>query len=625
MLARITITVGEGAPLVCDLRPGQAVVLGRHRTNTIVLQDRHASRRHAEVFAEGECWLIRDCGTLNGTKVNGARIVEPVPLEHGHEIGIGDTRLRFTFEPMENGLRPPLFTTSRPPALNPAAPKGKGTTGNGNVELSSEFQTILQVDELTALCSFMTASVEETSPRALIERALEVVHSHVWATATGFLSLDPEEPLPKLVLPDRANVDIHLSRQLTRQAQEEGRPIWLASQGESRSREDSLTSLTDALCVPLRAEGVPLGALHVYKCGSVFTERQLRFCEVLAGYLANSLHVLRSRRMLAAENSRLRVCAAAADEALIGTSPALEKVREHILRVAPRSCIVLIVGESGVGKELVATALHRQSPRDDGPLVAVNCAAIAASLSDAALFGHCAGSFTGATRSQPGFFEQADEGTLFLDEIGELSLECQAKLLRVLEGKGFRAVGATEDTLVDVRVVAATNRDLEQMVREGKFRQDLYFRLGIPIRVPPLREHAQDIPALASYFLDKLSHEYHRRLELTPAALARLQAFSWPGNVRQLRAVLESTVLMTDSNLLDAQGLILPETTLQEKRDMENDPPPTLNLVELEVWAIRQALNQTGFNVTAAAEILGIHRDTLGLKIKKYDLKRKDA
>jgi transcriptional regulator with PAS, ATPase and Fis domain len=345
----------------------------------------------------------------------------------------------------------------------------------------------------------------------------------------------------------------------------------------------------------------------------------------LAGYLANSLNVLRSRRMLAAENSRLRTHSPVGDDELVGSSPALLKVRMHIARVAPRPCTVLIVGESGVGKELVASALHRLSPRRDGPLVTVNCAAIAASLSEAELFGHREGTFTGAVGDRPGFFQQADEGTLFLDEIGELSLECQAKLLRVIEGKGFRPVGATSELRVDVRVVAATNRDLEAMVREGGFRQDLYFRLGIPIHVPPLRERAEDIPALASYFLRKLSLEYRRQLRLTEAAITRICECPWPGNIRQLRAVLENAVAMSDADTLDAGDLVLPLPDTRGGDAADGLPRlPYLNLEQLEVVAIRQALRETRGNARAAAEKLGIHRDTLGLKMKKYDIRRNE-
>jgi Nif-specific regulatory protein len=415
-----------------------------------------------------------------------------------------------------------------------------------------------------------------------------------------------------------AKVDIHLSRQLTQKVQREGRRVWLHTQADELPETDSLLSYKDAVCVPLRTgaeAATALGALHVYKSGNGFTEREVHFCEVTAGYLAASLSLLRWQRSLEAENKRLRDRSAAADDLLLGDSPPMRQLRQHIARVADRPCTVLIVGESGVGKELVALSLHRKSRRCDGPMVPVNCAAIAATLPEAELFGHCKGAFTGADRDRAGYFQQADEGTLFLDELGELPLELQAKLLRVLETKGFRPVGAVEEVHADVRVLVATNRNLEQEVQEGRFRPDLYFRLGVPIRVPPLREHAEDIPGLVRHFLDKLAVEYHRKVEVTDAALRRLQAFNWPGNVRQLRSVLENAVAMSDDYLLDAGHLLLPTddgcTSAQQ---------PPLKLEKLEAWAIRQSLGRTGGNLSQAARLLGIHRETLANKMRKYGI-----
>jgi DNA-binding NtrC family response regulator len=424
--------------------------------------------------------------------------------------------------------------------------------------------------------------------------------------------------MPKLVLPELAAVDIHLSRQLTQRAQQSGQLVWLGGGGADESHSDSLLVYKDAVCVPLRAGATPLGALHVYRASRSFSEREVRFCEVLAGYLAKCLHLLRVRRNLEAENSRLRVHAPATEDVLIGASPALQQLRQQIERLAPRPSTVLIVGESGVGKELVALALHHQGPRADMPLVTVNCAAIPGNLAEAELFGHCRGTFTGADRDRSGYFQQADEGTLFLDEIGELSLECQAKLLRVLETKRFRPVGADGETKVDVRIIAATHRDLEDLVRQGRFRQDLYFRLGIPVCVPPLREHADDIPALVSHFLPRLCQEYRRPARLTAAALHRLQAYPWPGNVRQLHSVLENAVAMGDGDTIDARDLHLPAESL-----LTSDGPSVLNLEEMEARTIREALRQTGANISQAAELLGIHRDTLAAKMKKYDIRRK--
>jgi Nif-specific regulatory protein len=438
------------------------------------------------------------------------------------------------------------------------------------------------------------------------------VATQTGATITGFLSLDKDDPLPKMVLPEAARVDIHLSRQLTDKVQKEKRAVWLGAAGEFQQNE-SLLPFQDALCLPLVAEGTPLGALHVYKSGKFFSERDLRFCEVVGGFVANSLGRLRARRALEAENSRLRAHAPVSEK-LIGDSEALRQLRQFIARAAPRQSTVLIQGESGSGKELVAQDLHQQSPRRNGPLVVLNCAAIAPALVEDELFGHVKGSFTNAITDHPGLFQQADEGTLFLDEIGELSFDCQVKLLRVIEGKGFRPVGGVAEIRTDVRVIAATHRDLDKMVREGKFRQDLYFRLCvIRLQVPPLRAHAEDIPALVDYFLGLLAKENGRHVRLTEAALARLQEYEWPGNVRQLRAVLESTVVMSDRDTIDAGDLLLPAPALA-------DHPPSLNLEEVEAWAIRQALQRTGDNKTQAARLLGIARETLICKRKKYKI-----
>jgi DNA-binding NtrC family response regulator len=603
MHARLTIQSGRGAPPCYDLPADQPVSLGRNHENTIVLYDEHVSRFHATIFQEGGRWFIRDLKTRNGTRVNGALIDSPTVLEGDPEIAIGDIRLRFTAESADQ----PEVTPTQAADVTRVPAAGA---------VSDRDPTALQRDELDALYVFMAASVEEADPRALVERALDTVLAQTRASLAGFLSLDPDEPLPRMVRPQLAKVDVPLSRQLTQRVQRDARPVWLKTQTVEGSdgENDSLVAFTDALCVPLRAEGAPLGALHVYRAGACFTERDLHFCVVLAGHLAGCLGLLRAQRRLQAENSRLRGHAVA-DE-LVGDSVAMRQLRQLITRAAARPATVLIQGESGVGKELVARALHLQSPRRNGPLVAVNCAAIAPSLLESELFGYRKSAFTGADRDYPGLFEQADEGTLFLDEVGELSPECQAKLLRAIESKSFRPVGATAEVHVDVRIIAASNRDLDREARAGRFREDLLFRLRvIPMAVPPLRDRQDDVSPLVEFFLDKLALEWHRRVRLTEAALARLRVYSWPGNVRQLRTVLESAVALSEKDVLDADDLRL-------SPEVSAPVPPSLQLDELEAWAVRQALRRTEGNVTQAARVLGIVRDTLTSKMKKLGINR---
>ena len=602
MRAHVKIEKGEGRPNVCNLDPEQTATLGRSLDSTIVLHDEHVSRRHAEIALQDNRWLIRDFETPNGTRVNGERIEGATILEDGQEIGVGGVTLRFLLGVAENGA---------------STDSAGASAGAELLHLFDPKAATLHADELSALCRFMSLSVEENDAQALIARALQIIHSQTRATAVGFLSFDPEEPLTKMVVPETHRVNLRLSRHLTQKAQAEGKSVWLQSGPRpDQPTSESLLGFTDAMCFPLRAEGGVFGAVHVYKADVCFGDRDLRFCEVLTGHLADSLRLLRLRRTLEAENSRLRRLAPASEQ-IIGDSAAIQELCQLISRAAPQPFTVLIMGESGAGKELVALALHRQSPRRNGPLVVLNCAAIAPTLIEAELFGYRKGAFTGADRDHPGLFQQADEGTLFLDEIGELPMDVQAKLLRIIEGKGFRPVGATAEVKVDVRIVAATHRDLAKEVRENRFREDLNFRLQvIPIRVPPLRDHAEDIPALVDFFLGRLAVECRRKVSLTDSALRRLQSYSWPGNVRQLRSVLECSVALGDRDTLDVADLRLPDE-VSGGRSSDGNSPPSLDLEELETWAIRQALQRTGGNITQAAKILGCVRDTLASKIKK--------
>jgi len=602
MRGRLTLIEGEARPEVLELAPDKPASLGRSRDNSIIIPlDEHTSRLHAKISFENGQWMVRDFG-LNGTKVDNERIDQVAELDHGMEVRIGDVRFRFTL-PEKVGLSSVhKISADRLEATN-------------TIPLST---TKLHMDELSTLCQFMAAAVEAKDPHELVNHGLLTIQHQTGACLVGYLSLDPTDPLPKMVVPETATVDVQLSKLLTRRIQREGKPVWLGGDSApTRPASESLTPFSDALCLPLRAAGEALGAVHVYKSSSAFADKDVRFCEALAGYLAHGLHVLKERRKLEAENTRLRSHLSASDD-LLGDSPAMVNLRSRITRAATQSFTVLIQGECGTGKELVALALHRRSPRNNGPFVVVNCAAIPSSLMEAELFGYRRGAFSGAERDHPGLFQQADEGILFLDEVGELSPDCQAKLLRVIEGKAFRPIGATSDIKTDVRIIAATNRTLEAEVKAGRFRQDLYFRLKvIEIDVPPLRDRPEDIPYLVQYFLDKLAVECRRTVNLTPAALKVLEQHGWPGNVRQLRALLESTVAMSDVDTIDADGvkrMLSPHTI--------TDAPPSLNWEELEHWAVEKALKQTGGVVSQAATVLGMSRDTLHSKIKKFGINR---
>ena len=305
----------------------------------------------------------------------------------------------------------------------------------------------------------------------------------------------------------------------------------------------------------------------------------------------------------------------------------MNAVCETIRRVAPYDINVLITGESGTGKELCARALHNNSLRRAGPFVAENCAALPDELLAAELFGHRRGAFTGAVADRVGLFEQADGGTLFLDEIGDMSAALQAKLLRVLQEGEVRPLGGTERRRIDVRVIAATNRDLEEAVREGSFRRDLYFRLRVlEIQVPPLRKRPEDIRDLALYFLQRFRSETGRKLKgFTRRAMQKLLEYRWPGNVRELKNVIERAVVLCQAELIDVDDLALSHIPAAHESGevvMEQRPFEPRSLAEMEKEHIAATLESTGWNKSRTAAILGIERSTLDRKIRKYGIVR---
>jgi len=301
-----------------------------------------------------------------------------------------------------------------------------------------------------------------------------------------------------------------------------------------------------------------------------------------------------------------------------GDSPPMQRVKEDIEQLAGSRVAVLVLGETGTGKELVARAVHERSPRADGPFVAVNCAVISEALLESELFGHEKGSFTGADRRKPGRFELADTGTIFLDEIGELPVASQAKLLRVLQEQEFERVGGTRTIRVDVRVVAATNRDLSAEVAAGRFREDLFYRLNVvPLSLPPLRARKEDIPPLVECFLERYSRENHKTVEgFTDEAMNCIMRHEWPGNVRELENCVERGVVLTREPVIPAS--LLPFETTADEFDSTGDLTARVDAFERRI--IAEALRTNGGNATRAAEALGVSRSTLRYKIEKYNL-----
>lgn len=314
---------------------------------------------------------------------------------------------------------------------------------------------------------------------------------------------------------------------------------------------------------------------------------------------------------------------------IIGNSAAIKAVFEKIKKAADTKSTVLILGESGTGKELLAKAIHYNSSRRDQAFVVIDCGAIPDHLLESELFGHLKGAFTGADRAKKGLCEEADKGTLFLDEIGELPLDLQSKLLRLLQEHTFKRVGDTKQTPVDIRVIAATHRNLEEEVKAGRFRQDLFYRLSVvPLHAPALRERKEDIPLLAHFFLKKYSKEYRRDIQsIDPQVMNKLVHFEWPGNVRQLQNLIEQMVVMSEASVLGMDQLppplnSLPLTEAPVLSDEEWDLKKALAKIQAytEECMIRKAMNHTKHNKTRAAELLGISRRALIYKVQEYKI-----
>jgi transcriptional regulator with GAF, ATPase, and Fis domain len=537
MKARLTIEAGDARPEQLDLEPNQAASMGRSRDNTVVLRSEHASRLHAKVLFEEGRWQVQDF-SLNGTLVNGNRVQQRADLEHGQEIRIGEIRLRFTLDDHTPSTQALRQTTME---------RKEWSTGSMST-------TRLHASDMSVLCAFMAAHIGCREPQQLLREALTLLQTQSGARATGYLSADAADPLPKAMQPDGANFDNVFSRHMTRRAQRDGKTIWLATEvGESRPT-DTTKEITDAICVPVRSNGVAIGMLHCLRKGDYFNDRDVRFTEAMADFLAGTLRGLQDRHNLSVEVARLRAHPPAVDE-LIGDSGPMVRLRQEIAQLSTKPLPVLVRGEPGVGVELVALALHKQSPRSGGPFVAVLCSAIAPSLLETELFNTRPG---GGANPDPGYSLQADSGTLFVDEVADLSSDAQNRLLRLIDDKTIRLASSKEETHADVRVVCATQADLQALVANRKFNRGLLEKLNqAVIDVPPLRTHLEDVPYLVQYFLDKLAIECRRQVAITDGAMHKLKAYTWPGNHRQLRAEIESAVLRSTRDVIDDRDVLV--------------------------------------------------------------------
>ncbi len=604
------MTVGARAGVSFLLDPTEENRIGRDPECTIALGDPLCSRVHAVVVQDNNAWRIRDAGSRNGTYVNDQQIDEAV-LADGHNVRIGSTEFEFHLTE-----QPPTVDSQAEIALTETIVKNQPIFGQTAEPYSvAALSDSRRREELLLLYQFSIKLLACESPDEVVRTSLELLLEWTHATVAGFLWLSDEGDLrPRMLIPPDAAQHVTLSKSLTEMVCQQKQAIWVTNQKAGEPMEP-LQHYADALCVPLAHADTILGAIHVYLEQGRFRQSDFNFAISLANITTVALVRARRERSLTTDYQHL--IAKLPDQGeIIGQSPAMLELKSKISRMARATGCVLITGESGTGKELIARALHQASSRADRPMLCVNCAAIPPDLMDSQLFGHKAGSFTGADRDHIGFFQQADLGTLFLDEVGEMTLEGQAKLLRILEHHPFLPVGAQQEVSVDVRVITATNQDLQSYVRQRKFREDLYYRLTVfELCAPPLRERGEDIGALVDFFLDHFRRQHGRPgLKLSKSAREKLLAYPWPGNVRQLRNVIDSAVVLAEDREIKVADLGLHAPVNGE-----------LESLKLDVWErrlISEALSRAAGNVPDAASLLGIGRATLYRKIEQYGIAR---
>lgn len=591
------------------LRDQSPNMIGRETSSCeIVLNDVHCSRNHAVIWKEGGSWWVEDKGSSNGTYVNGQKI-DQAQIADGNRLTVGQTHFVVRFVP--DFIESPTSVENYTPTIIYEESVNPDETGQ---YFLSQLDGVSSGRTLYHMFRLSFRFLECDDPEEIVRESMEFLLNQTNASLVSFLWADDEGNLrPKAIVPEHLAHKVEINELINRLVSREQHSIRVDL--VAPSNPGSAGQFADTICAPLVYNNETKGGLYLFREKGRFENEHYQLCRALANVIARALVKVRRQSILQLDHERLRRKLGEFDE-LVGESRPMEELKNRIRRVSRATGCVLIRGESGSGKELVARALHQASMRRDRPMLSVNCAAIPDDLMESQLFGHKKGAFTSADNDHIGYFQQADAGTLFLDEIGELTLEGQAKLLRILEGHPFLPVGGTKEVSVDVRVIAATNRELREYVEDKRFREDLYYRLCVfEMHVPPLRERGSDIELLVNHFLDHFTRQHGRSgLKLSPEARDRLLSYQWPGNVRQLRNVMDSAVVMAEGDTILPDDLPL--------RGSSNSGFESLRIDFWERKLIQEALSRTSGNVPDAAKLLGLSRATLYRKVEDYGIAR---
>ena len=613
MQPRLLVISGSLTGTVRPLIDGQ-VSIGLDESDELCPIDAVVSRRQCTIDQVGEEFEIADPGSHHGTFVNGIPVRHKV-IKHGDTIRVGKSELVFLVHDDEKA----------------------GTSGTRLNEAASVslLETIL-VEQTAALPTFadhvghmardLTAlfrisniinSVRDVEllQRELLQLIFEVIPADSGAV---LLQSDIEEDPSSIITWSRkpgAEKPIEIQSELVHRA------IWERS-AVFAGADEGLSEMQNILCLPLVAVEKTIGVIYLAsrRPAPAFRDDHIHFLDSVSRIAAVTLENILALDALRSENKQLKA-ELNSDGRLVGDSRQIRQVEDFIARVAKSDSTVLIRGESGTGKEVVARAIHQKSPRHERPFVAINCAAIPETLFESELFGYEKGAFTGAAGMRKGKLEAAGDGTLFLDEIGELPSPMQAKLLRVLQQKEFERVGGTNSIPFKARVLAATNKNLEQAIKSGEFRQDLYYRLNVvSVHVPPLREHREDISLLALYFAAKYAEKSERPFKgISLEARRLLMGYSWPGNVRELENAIEHAIVLGLTEEILPEDL--PEGMLEEQSGALTGSRYHAELNESRKELIRSALGEANGSVAEAARLLGIHPKYLHRLVRNLNLK----
>jgi transcriptional regulator with GAF, ATPase, and Fis domain len=610
---------------------GPEVAIGRDPDNTLRLEDSAVSPHHCRIALRGDTFILTDLDSLSGTFVNGIPVKQR-ELKSGDELAVGSSVFLFEAEKSETALSSPVRMSdddapnAKTPQLHPdellsLQPQSLAALPK-SARMARNLSVLLQISR--AIGSLRD---EESLPWQLLGLIFDVIPAERGAIL--LLEEDSQEVRSQAAW-DRVSGPDHpvsVNRGVVRRVIQQGVSLLESSAGvpnpADSPEENGERRRRTLLCVPMISKQKPIGVIYLESSSpaTALTEDDFQLLTAIAGLGVIGIENARQFESLGSENQRL-LAEVILTHDMVGGSARMREVYQFIERVAPSDSTVLICGESGTGKELAARAIHKNSTRKHQPFVALNCAALTETLLESELFGHEKGAFTSAINLKKGFLEVAEGGTIFLDEIGELSPILQAKLLRVLQEREFVRVGGTRPIKINVRFLAATNKDLQKAVREGAFRADLFHRLNvISVTLPGLREHPEDIPALALHFSEVHAKNCNRALKgISEAALACLAQYDWPGNIRELENAMERAVVIGSSDTILAEDL--PETVLESAKSAGSAPANYHDAVRnLKKQLILSALEQASGNITDAAKLLGVHANYLHRLMRNLELR----